>query len=128
MHRRDGIGERLRAGVPRAEAPGRVRDAVERAVAASGPGSARAVPARRAGPALAAAGAVLIAGGTLAVLLRPAPAPEAPIAWDEPAGPAIVPVDNPLVDEAHRVWADLQRLRSTVEGPVRVLTEAGRSL
>lgn len=141
MSRREDVGRRLRSSVPGVvRAPEDVRDAVDRAVVSTAPGDERATPDARTPRAIGVLAALALAGAIGAlVTLRPAapitPAPDplahAPATTHAAADPLIprtVPVANPLVDEAHRMWTDLQRLRSTVEGPVRSLAEAGKSL
>lgn len=141
MSRREDVGRRLRSSVPGAvRAPDDVRDAVDRAVVSAGPGDERATPGARPTRAISALAALALVGA-IAVLvtlhpaapITPAPdplahAPATPPPAADPLIPRVVPVANPLVDEAHRMWTDLQRLRSTVEGPVRSLAEAGKSL
>jgi len=140
MSRGEGVGDRLRARAPaEVRAPAGVRARVERTVAMSEAGDERAAtPGGRPGRAVGVVAVLAFVGAVgLFIALRPAgPGAAAPgvVAQSpgRPAGnpliPRTVPVSNPLMDEAHRVWSDVQRLRSTVEGPVRTLAEAGRSL
>ena len=136
---------RLRERLPTAAPPVSLRARIEASLGDSPPGRERAAPSSRAPWAIAAAGVVLVAVVAPLALQRPAPTAPAAIAQapDRPAPDPLLPdtatlptdrswplvqVSNPLTSEATRLWSDVQRLRAGIEGPVRVLAEASRSL
>lgn len=136
---------RLRERLPTAAPPVSLRARIEASLGDSPPGRERPAPTSRAPWAIAVAAAVVVVTVAPFALQRPAPTAPTAIAQtpDQPAPDPLLPdsatlptdrswplvqVSNPLTSEATRLWSDVQRLRAGIEGPVRVLAEASRSL
>lgn len=137
---------RLRERLPTAAPPVSLRARIEASLGDSPPGRERPAPTSRAPWAIAVAAAVVVVAVAPFALQRPGQtaatpttalqtpvrqSPDTTLATTpDPADRSwpLVQVSNPLTSEATRLWSDVQRLRAGIEGPVRVLAEASRSL
>lgn len=140
MERREDIGAVLRGESPeRSRAPSDLRERIEGAIGNSEPGNARVPGHTSRAPAAIGALAVVLAGAAVWVAVQPTPLAPAPaqqpavVQAEDPPSPlramrAVAMRPDPLTQEAKQIWAELQRFRATVEGPVRSMAELGKSL